>query len=117
MPADGGGRRQELLPLTESTFYILISLVRPRHGYGIIQAVREMSGGRVDLGPGTLYGALNRLLRQGLIARTEEEGAQDERRKLYLLTARGRDLLRLEIGRLRAMVRHGEEALGEEDKE
>ncbi|MCL6615298.1 MAG: PadR family transcriptional regulator, partial [Firmicutes bacterium] len=66
MPADGGGRRQELLPLTESTFYILISLARPRHGYGIIQAVREMSGGRVELGPGTLYGALNRLLRQGL---------------------------------------------------
>ncbi|MCL6614365.1 MAG: PadR family transcriptional regulator, partial [Firmicutes bacterium] len=61
--------------------------------------------------------ALNRLLRQGLITRTEEEGVQDERRKLYLLTARGRDLLRLEIERLRAMVRHGEKALGEGDKE
>ena len=68
----------QYLPLTHTTFYILISLTTPLHGYGIMQKVEEMSKGEVKLGPGTLYGALSKLEKQKIIAKTQEDG---ERRK------------------------------------
>lgn len=95
------------LPLTESTFAILAALAQPLHGYGIMQAVAREEGGGIRLGPGTLYGALTKLLEQGLIARAGDSDAGDERRKLYVLTPLGRWVVRLEAERLARMARLG----------
>ena len=104
-------RAQGYLPLTETTFCILAALARPRHGYGVMQRVEEASRGRVRLGPGTLYGALTKLQRQGLIARLGAVDG-DERRKLYELTALGRAVVDAESRRLVQAVLLGRELLG-----
>lgn len=91
------------LPLTEATYYILLTLVEPLHGYAVMQKVEELSRGTVRVGPGTLYGAFNTLEKQGLIVQTKEE----ERRKYYTLTSRGRAVLREQIIRLGMMSRNG----------
>src|SRR5271169_2403569 len=96
---------RELLPLSEATYLILASLTRPRHGYGIMQDVETASGGWVKLGPGTLYGALNNLLRQKLIRRVGETRAGSERRKVYALTALGERVLVAEGERLASLSR------------
>ncbi|KQQ32680.1 PadR family transcriptional regulator [Duganella sp. Leaf126] len=88
------------LPLTESTFYILLSLDEPRHGYGIMQRVSEMSDGEVRIGPGTLYGAFNMLEKQKLIAMVREE----DRRKIYALTTEGRTVLQAQLARTRRLL-------------
>jgi len=93
------------LPLTEATFAIMASLAEPRHGYGIMQRVETASSGRIRLGPGTLYGVLTKLLRQHLIIRVEEEEINGERRKLYVLTGLGREVVELESRRLIEMAR------------
>jgi DNA-binding PadR family transcriptional regulator len=97
------------LPLTEATFCIVAALAQPRHGYGIILRVEQASHGRVHLGPGTLYGALTKLLQQGLIARTGETEEGGERRKLYVLTDLGREVVRLEMERFVEMASIGRE--------
>jgi len=102
----------ESVALTESTYYILLSLVRPQHGYGIMQMTEQMSGGRVRLAAGTLYGALNSLCEKGWIAPLP--AAQDSRRKEYRLTENGKAVLMGELERLRSLVRNGEEILKEE---
>lgn len=102
-----------LIPLTEASFYILISLLKPLHGYGIIQKVEEMSSGRLKLGPGTLYGALNNLTTQGLIERI---GAESERRKNYQITPAGRELITLEINRLEELISNAKFNLLDEKK-
>ena len=94
---------EKYLPLTESTFYILLALVEPLHGYGVMQKVEVMSEGTVKIGPGTLYGAFQALEKEGLIIKTGEE----ERRKSYALTTKGREVLQKQINRLRIMVRNG----------
>ena len=95
--------------LTESTYYILLALYRPAHGYGIMQQVEEMSGGRVRLAPGTLYGALTALTGKGWIVQLPvEEGS---RKKEYKLTDRGLDALLKEIERLRELVSNGDRVL------
>ena len=71
-------------PLTEAVYYILLSLLEPLHGYGIIQNVEKLSGGRVRLAAGTLYGAINTLLEKGWIAALE--GEADSRKKEYVIT-------------------------------
>jgi DNA-binding PadR family transcriptional regulator len=91
---------RKALPLSEATYLILASLLTPRHGYGIMQDVEAVSGGRVALGPGTLYGALTNLLSQKLIRRVGETGANGDRRKLYALTAIGEKVLVLEGERI-----------------
>ena len=98
--------------LTEAVYYILLSLVTPRHGYGIMQAAERMSQGRVKLAAGTLYGAINGLLDKGWIKAVP--GAEDSRRKEYALTDRGREALELELDRLRELVQNGEIVLGGE---
>jgi len=100
-----------LLPLTEATYYVLVSLVEPRHGYGIMQNVASISRKAVSLGPGTLYGALNNLLKQGLIERVGELESEGERRKVYGLTRLGRSVLVLETERLGRLSRIGEQSL------
>ena len=98
--------------LTEATYYILLSLVCPRHGYGIMQLTEELSGGRVHLAAGTLYGALNALCTKGWIIQlpSEDEG----RRKEYRLTDKGFHVLRNEVARLRELADNGEKVLREE---
>jgi DNA-binding PadR family transcriptional regulator len=92
--------------LTEAVYYILISLYEPLHGYGVIQNVEQLSGGRLKLGAGTLYGAINTLLKRGWIA---ECGASGERgKKEYIITESGRQAVEWEIARLRELLRNGE---------
>ena len=91
------------LPLTESTYYIMLALIEPLHGYGVMQKVEQISQGAVRLGPGTLYGALTTLEKQGLIVMVSEQ----ERRKSYTLTSLGRRVLLAQIDRLQVMARRG----------
>lgn len=83
--------------LTEVTFYILLSLYTPRHGYAVMQFIEEKTGGRLLLGAGTLYGALNTLSDKGWIAPCGEEGG---RKKEYLITDLGRKIAEQEFSRL-----------------
>ena len=99
--------------LTEAVYYILLSLVTPRHGYGIMQETERMSQGRVKLAAGTLYGAINGLLDRGWIKAVP--GAEDSRRKEYALTDKGKEALESELDRLRELVKNGEIVLGGEE--
>lgn len=98
-------------PLTEASYYILVALTEPLHGYGVMQKVEELSRGRVQLGPGTLYGALSNLQSFGLIEGVEEASAND-RRKLYRMTRAGLKVAEHEIERFDEMARHGRQLLG-----
>lgn len=95
------------LPLTEATYCILLALIQPLHGYGIMQKVEAGSEGAVRIGPGTLYGALTALEKEKLIVRFDEV----DRRKRYFLTAKGRAVLDAEMKRLRLLTRLGEKFL------
>lgn len=99
------------LPMSETAYYILLSLVQPLHGYGIMQLVESVTQGRIRLGPGTLYGTLSRMEKDGLI----ESVAEEERRKIYHITPTGMDLLRLEMERLEELLTNGRKRL--EDQE
>lgn len=94
---------EKYLPLTEATYYIMVTLTEPLHGYGVMQKVAEISGGVVKIGPGTLYGAFTTLEREGLIVKVSEE----ERRKSYTLTQKGKLVLLRQIERLVTMSRNG----------
>jgi len=100
---------ENYLPLPPATFHILLALAAgERHGYAIMKDVSARSEGRVRLGPGTLYGALKRLLEAGLVAETEERADpehDDERRRYYRLTPLGLSVARAEAQRLDAIVR------------
>lgn len=90
-------------PMTEATYYILLALLNPGHGYGMMQRIKELSGGRLEMGPGTLYGVLSRMNREGLITLTGEEG----RRKNYAITGAGKAALLTEYARLKRLVADG----------
>lgn len=99
--------KPESAPLTEATFYILLSLSpSPKHGYAIMKEVKTLSQGRVVFSTGTLYGALRRLLEQGWIKRVNdpEPNPTDRERKAYALTERGRKLVSGEIERLKSLL-------------
>lgn len=97
-------------PLTEVMYYILLSLITPMHGYGVIKNVEKMSDGRVVLAAGTLYGALSTLLNNNLIILIGED-ENNKRRKLYKITDTGTQLLKYEIKRLSSMVKNGLEVM------
>ena len=101
----------ENLALTESTYYILLSLYHPQHGYGIMQQTEQLSGGRVHLAAGTLYGALTSLCEKGWIHPLPTGGS---RKKEYQLTAEGVQVLKHELARLQQLVANGESILKEE---
>ena len=95
----------EPLPLSEPVLLVLLSLAeQPRHGYSILKDVERMSGGRVKLSTGTLYGALRRLLDEAWIERVEEDETPRDRRS-YRLTSRGRRNLQLEVERMRHLTK------------
>jgi len=95
------------LPLTEATTYILIALKDPLHGYGIMKKVEAISKGMVKIGPGTLYGAFTTLESEGLIIKTGEQ----KRRKLYVLTDKGKKVLREHIRRLELLAQSGRDVI------
>ena len=87
------------LPLSEATFYIMMALVEPMHGYAVMQQVEEVSEGMVKIGPGTLYGAFSTLEKERLIKMV----SQENRRKSYLLTDKGKQVLALHAERVKIM--------------
>ena len=99
---------EELLPLTQAVFHILLALAdEERHGYGIMQDVAAQTGGALQLGPGTLYGCLKRMLAAGLVEESDERrdpALDDERRKYYRMTALGKRIVRAEAQRLAGAV-------------
>ena len=102
----------ENLALTASTYYILLSLYHPQHGYGFMQQTEQLSGGRVHLAAGTLYGALTSLCEKGWIRPLPTESGS--RKKEYQLTQKGLAVLKNELNRLRQLVANGETVLKEE---
>lgn len=98
---------EKYLPLSESTYYIMLMLVEPLHGYGVMQEVETMTGGTVVIGPGTLYGAFSTLEKENLIAMVRKEA----RRKFYILTDKGRAVLHCQIERLEMMTHNGRQVL------
>jgi len=93
--------------LTDSTYYILLTLIKPIHGYLIMQRVQELSNGDMIIGPASLYTILKKLQTAELIKLLDDE----ERRKTYVLTDKGKDIIKKDIIRRTAMVEHGKEAL------
>ena len=110
----GGGvvARKKLDTLTEQMYYLLLALHAPGHGYAVMERVRELSRGRVQLGPGTLYTLLARFEKEGLITLDRVE----DTRKIYRLTELGRDTLEREYQRLRRQVADGAAVFGEEEE-
>ena len=92
--------------LTEAVFYILLSLDAPLHGYGIMQNVESLSGGRVRLAAGTLYGALATLTERGWIVSLGDES--EGRKKEYQITSAGREAVRAELRRLHELTQNGD---------
>lgn len=98
--------------MQEPTLLLLTALAdAPRHGYALIQEVAVISGGRVKLRTGTLYGALDRLLGQGLVRVESEEVVDGRARRTYALTDTGREVLTAEAERLRAVAAEAERRL------
>lgn len=95
------------IPLTETFFYILLSLREPNHGYGIIQEVSELTKGRVQLGPGTLYGAINSMLSKGWIVLHSVEKTS-RKKKEYRITEQGKQVFKEEIVRLNELITNSE---------
>lgn len=99
--------------LTEAVYYILLSIQTPLHGYGIMQNIEALSGGRLRLAAGTLYGAISTMLERGWI--TAISGEKDSRKKEYQITALGKEIVQAEIGRLEELLKNGQEIMGREE--
>lgn len=95
------------IPMTETAFYILLCLRRPNHGYGVVQQVEAMTDGAIRLAPGTMYGSLSKMEKDGVIRFVREE----EKRKIYQITELGEELLRLELQRIRRLYSIAKEAM------
>ena len=93
-------KRNKHLPLTETTYYILLALLELGHGYVVMQRVEDLSDGDVRIAAGTMYGAIENLLKLKWI---KSIPSNDKRRKVYALTDKGQEILQLETGRLRKL--------------
>ncbi|MGF3113394.1 PadR family transcriptional regulator [Facklamia sp. P12945] len=100
--------RHPSLPLTETTYLILLSLIKPAHGYVIMQEVDRLSNNNVKIAPGTMYGALDNLLKQGWI---KEVKSEDKRRKVYQITKSGYDVIEAETKRMHKLLNLAEELM------
>ena len=94
------------VPMTETGFYILLCLQTPNHGYGIVQKVKELTDNEVVLGPGTMYGSLAKMEKDGLI----EVVLEEEKRKIYQITELGKEVLEQELRRINRLYRNAQEA-------
>lgn len=90
------------LPMTESAFYILFALQEERHGYEITQRTKELTAGQVVISPGTMYGTLSKMEKDGLIAFVREV----EKRKLYCITDLGQEVLAIELARIERLYKN-----------
>ena len=97
--------RRVYVPMTETGFYILFCLQKERHGYSITQKVKQLTEGQLSISPGTMYGTLAKMEKDGLIAFVREE----EKRKLYSITELGSQILELEIQRIERLYRNSKE--------
>ena len=97
--------RKVYVPMTETAFYILLCLKTPNHGYGIVQTVERLTEGAIKLAPGTMYGSLSKMEKDGLIRFVREE----EKRKIYEITDLGREVLQTEIARSERLYRIAQE--------
>lgn len=104
-------KRDKNLPLTETVYYILLSLFEPAHGYLIMQKVEELSNYEVRMAAGTLYGAIENLLKLKFIKPVESE---DKRRKVYVITQEGKKILLLDYERMKHIVAITEKNLNQE---
>jgi len=93
--------RKVYVPMTETGFYILFCLREPNHGYGIVQTVERLTDGEIRLAPGTMYGSLSKMEKDGLIRFVREE----DKRKLYVITPLGDEVLQLELKRISRLYR------------
>lgn len=93
------------VPMTETGFYILLCLQKEMHGYGIVQKVSELTDGEILLSPGTMYGSLGKMEKDGLIQFVKEE----EKRKTYIITTLGKEVLNLEVKRIRRLIKNMED--------
>lgn len=107
---------QKNIPLTEALFYILLSVRKPNHGYGIIQEVEKLTMGRVALGPGTLYGAIQTMTAKGWI-RIYSAETDSRRKKEYIITDLGKAVFAEEKKRLAELLRNAELMEGEGNDE
>ena len=99
----------ENIVLTEAVFYTLLALHTPLHGYGIMQETKSLTDGRLVLSAGTLYGAISSMLEKGWIKALP--GAEDSRRKEYVITHTGRQVARAELNRLHELVENGDKII------
>lgn len=90
------------VPMTETGFYILMCLQQEAHGYGIVQRVEELTSGEIKISPGTMYGSLSKMEKDGLI----ELVRMEDKRKVYIITELGRQVLELEIKRIKRLYRN-----------
>lgn len=97
-------KTKNLSPLTEASFYILLVLQKPLHGYGIIKEVELLTKGRLVLAAGTLYGVIQNFLKYDLIYLYNED-IKNKRKKEYIVTLEGNELLKYETKRLKEMIR------------
>lgn len=95
------------IPMTETAFYILLCLRSPNHGYGIVQKVERLTGGAIRLAPGTMYGSLSKMEKDGLIRFIREE----EKRKIYEITDLGREVLQIELKRIERLYKISQEEM------
>lgn len=99
--------RKVYVPMTETGFYILFCLQKPNHGYGIVQMVEKLTNGEIRLAPGTMYGSLSKMEKDGLIRFIGEE----EKRKIYTITELGAEVLELELKRIERLYRTAREGI------
>ena len=97
--------RKVYVPMTETGFYILLCLQEPNHGYGIVQRVEQLTEGEIRLSPGTMYGSLSKMEKDGVIRFVREE----EKRKIYQITTLGNEVLQLELKRIKRLYRNSME--------
>ena len=93
------------VPMSETAFYILLCLRKESHGYGIVQKISELTDGYLTLGPGTIYGTLSKMEKDGLIRFVREE----EKRKIYVITELGETVLQMEMKRIERLYRNMKE--------
>lgn len=101
------------MPMTETAFYILLCLQEPNHGYGIVQRVEKMTDGEIRLTPGTMYGSLSKMEKDGVIQFIREE----DKRKIYQITELGTEVLQIELRRIRRLYKNVQEVTANENKE
>ncbi|PKH12235.1 PadR family transcriptional regulator [Planomicrobium sp. MB-3u-38] len=102
MPVEIQKMLKKYVPMTETAFYILLSLTEPRHGYGIVKHVEDITAGRLVLGSGTVYGTLTKMQKDGVIT----VFADEERKTVYEITDAGKELMKAEITRIKEVHRN-----------